>query len=313
MAVCVYTDAYMEVLVLDGKSYVKASKAAKDLGYATDYVGQLCRSGQVDAHLIGRTWYVNPDILKNHKVEKKRMSRAKAREYAKRTIAEHKKKSDETTNPYTKIEIRYEHDSESLLPETKKITVVSTPIKHSLQEEERADELTYENKGESVSMSGTLNVVDVTDGPIDDDTVILHPTSIHTSPRNDDSEKNGKQLEQKVLPRVKIAPVIERKTFTERLEESNVEVTAVKVSATTAEIIEPVAKGESISEIVEQPPQISLRACFTIVLMIFFASLATLPTQKRITYTPLDESTVVADISYTFSVNQVVSILSSKI
>ena len=46
----------MEVLVLDGKNYVKASKAAKELGYATDYVGQLCRSGQVDAHLIGRTW-----------------------------------------------------------------------------------------------------------------------------------------------------------------------------------------------------------------------------------------------------------------
>ena len=57
-----YTQWYMEILVLDGKTYVKASKAAKDLGYATDYVGQLCRNDQIDAHLIGRTWYVTKAI-----------------------------------------------------------------------------------------------------------------------------------------------------------------------------------------------------------------------------------------------------------
>ncbi len=303
----------MEVLVLDGKSYVKASKAAKELGYATDYVGQLCRGGQVDAHLIGRTWYVNQAELSTHKVEKKRTSKAKAREYAKRTIEEHRKKNAETSNPYTHIAIRYEHDDESLLPETKKITVASTPVKRSLREVEKSDELSFENKGETVSMSGILNVVDVTDGPLDDDTVILHPSSIRASVDDEEAEQKNKKLEQKVLPRVVIAPVIERKSFTERLEESNVSVTAVKATMPTVEEIKSTSLESKIPAVEEQRPQISIRACVAIVCAVFLISLTTLPLGKRIVYTPLDGNTVIAEVSYTFSFDKAIKIISSKI
>ena len=298
----------MEVLVLDGKSYVKASKAAKELGYATDYVGQLCRGGQVDAHLIGRTWYVNQEHLSTHKVEKKRTSKAKAREYAKRTIEEHRKKNSETANHYTNIAIRYEHDDEALLPETKKIAVVSTPIKRSLQEVEKADSLTYENKGETVSMSGKLNVIDVTDGPLDDETIVLHPSSIRPSVAEDEElEKRNKNLEQKVLPRVEIAPVVERKSFTDRLEESNVTVGTLAETPANDVAVAMVQTKE------DQRPQISILACVSIVLMVFIASLVTLPLQKRITYTPLDGITIISEVSYTFSVDTVITIISSKI
>lgn len=298
----------MEVLVLDGKSYVKASKAAKELGYATDYVGQLCRGGQVDAHLIGRTWYVNQEHLSTHKVEKKRTSKAKAREYAKRTIEEHRKKNSETTNHYTNIAIRYEHDNESLLPETKKIAVVSTPIKRSLREEEKSDKFTFENKGETVSMSGTLNVVDVTDGPLDDETVVLHPSRIRASVSEDDeSERKNKNLEQKVLPRVEIAPVVERKSFTDRLEESNVALGTLAETPADEVAITVVQTKE------DQRPQVSILTCIVIVLMVLIASLTTLPLQKHITYTPLDGATIVTEITYSFSVDKVISIISSKI
>ncbi len=58
----------MEVLVIDGVEYVKASVVAKRFRYTADYVGQLCRSGKVAAKLVGRTWYVSSDSISGHKV-----------------------------------------------------------------------------------------------------------------------------------------------------------------------------------------------------------------------------------------------------
>lgn len=168
----------MEILVLDGKNYVKASKAAKDLGYATDYVGQLCRNGQIDSHLIGRTWYVNQEELHVHRVEKKRISRVKAREQAKKTIEEHRQKSTETINVSKNIAIQYEEDHKELIPETRRLNITSAPQKHYKKYEEVLEETHIENKGEKVLMSGSINVVDVTDGPIDTETVFLTPSRI---------------------------------------------------------------------------------------------------------------------------------------
>lgn len=165
----------MEVLVLDGKNYVKASKAARDLGYATDYVGQLCRSGQIDAHLIGRTWYVHQEQLSTYRVEKKRMSKIKAREYAKKTIAEFQAKAPETKNNYRNIDIQYESDSSDLIPATRKLTITNTS-KALTHIDEDFSETVIENPGEKIKMSGDLNIVDVTDGPVDGETTILTPS-----------------------------------------------------------------------------------------------------------------------------------------
>lgn len=78
----------MEVLEIGEKKYLKASQAAKKAGYTSDYVGQLCRSGEIDAHLVGRSWYVDVDQLTAHRTEKKRQSRLKAREQVKKAIAD---------------------------------------------------------------------------------------------------------------------------------------------------------------------------------------------------------------------------------
>lgn len=60
----------MEVISIDGIKYKKASLVAKQFKYTADYVGQLCRGKKIDAKLVGRTWYVNPLSLTEHKEHK---------------------------------------------------------------------------------------------------------------------------------------------------------------------------------------------------------------------------------------------------
>lgn len=171
----------MEVLVFDGKNYVKASKAARDLGYATDYVGQLCRSGKVDAHLIGRTWYVDQEMLSSHKVEKKRVSRVKAREYAKKTREEFKVNIEkaQVEKSERKLQISYESDTEDLIPETRKLTISTIRTKSSDHEDAPIYSNTLINAGKKVIMQGEVHVTDVNDDAIDEDTTVLYPGRIH--------------------------------------------------------------------------------------------------------------------------------------
>jgi hypothetical protein len=60
----------METILDNGVTYVKATALAKKYRYTTDYIGQLCRSGKVDAKLIGRAWFVNEASINNHKSDR---------------------------------------------------------------------------------------------------------------------------------------------------------------------------------------------------------------------------------------------------
>ena len=53
----------MKKISFGNKEYVKASEVAKRFRYTQDYVGQLCRAKKVDARLVGRTWFVDPDSV----------------------------------------------------------------------------------------------------------------------------------------------------------------------------------------------------------------------------------------------------------
>lgn len=57
----------MEELLIEDKKYISLKRAAKDTGYAKDYVGQLCREGKVQARLIGRNWYVLETAMQDHR------------------------------------------------------------------------------------------------------------------------------------------------------------------------------------------------------------------------------------------------------
>lgn len=172
----------METLVLDGKSFIKASKAARDLGYTSDYVGQLCRSGQVAAHLVGRTWYVDQEQLSGHRVEKKRMARVKAREQAHKSIEEHKQLRVSSQNSYKNVAIHYESDDEALIPTPRKLSVASAPVEHAsapapVEEDPKEPKYEIENKGKKIVLSGKLKVTDAGEEVVvnDKDTVVLTP------------------------------------------------------------------------------------------------------------------------------------------
>ena len=53
---------------IEGKKYISASRASKISGYNSDYIGQLCRKSQIKCLMVGRSWFVEEESLKNHKV-----------------------------------------------------------------------------------------------------------------------------------------------------------------------------------------------------------------------------------------------------
>ena len=238
----------MEVLVLDGKNYVKASKAARELGYATDYVGQLCRSGQIDAHLIGRTWYVNQDELGNHKVEKKRISRVKAREYAKRTIEEFKKEKEKKLNTAKNIDIQYENDSEELIPTVRKLDIqketrIPKIIDQTIEKRPKQS-YTIENEGDRVQLSGDIAIVDVTDGEIDDETVLMHAKISRRRVESPKNEESNSILPEPSTPETLTdvaegVDIEEKPNFLARLEESGTDLEAVHAVQEVTESTSP--------------------------------------------------------------------------
>ena len=54
-------------LYLSGKKYISARRAAEITGYTSDYVGQLCRAGKVDATMVGRGWFISQESILLHK------------------------------------------------------------------------------------------------------------------------------------------------------------------------------------------------------------------------------------------------------
>lgn len=118
------------LMILDlsslGEKYISAGEAAKKLGYASDYIGQLCRTQRVPGKLIGRTWFVDLEALtlhkKNHNMLKGRRPRRSA-------------------GPGQEF-IAYEKDSRPLLP--------------TLSKRERAQQSSWERKLLAASASAAL-------------------------------------------------------------------------------------------------------------------------------------------------------------
>jgi hypothetical protein len=57
-------------VTFDGVEYTKATHVAKQFGYTSDYLGQLCRAKKVNARLVGRSWFINVPSLEVHRKKK---------------------------------------------------------------------------------------------------------------------------------------------------------------------------------------------------------------------------------------------------
>lgn len=128
----------MDVLSVGGKNYVKASVIARDLGYTSDYVGQLCRTHKVKARLVGRSWYVDKESIQQHKQTRYRSSQAKSKEELKEHIrVQREPVFSHSPAPYmayssvrmAPVRISYDTDDTELFPTVQKVIAQEdTPV-----------------------------------------------------------------------------------------------------------------------------------------------------------------------------------------
>ena len=103
----------MDTLTLDGEIYFSSKHAAKVTGYAKDYVGQLCREGVVDGRLVGRSWYVREQSIREHRFGKD--GRASTANGAGDTVA------TKTVKEINTPEVHYTTEKTTLLPRAEEV------------------------------------------------------------------------------------------------------------------------------------------------------------------------------------------------
>lgn len=114
----------MEIPIFcNGKEYISAIRAGEYVGYSSDYVGQLCRAGKISAKLVGRTWYVDLEELKNHrenrilgKPKKTLLVSDESGEIVDTSLIESDKRLVFTTDNPRSLHFKYDSDSTDLLP-----------------------------------------------------------------------------------------------------------------------------------------------------------------------------------------------------
>lgn len=113
----------MEYISVGGEKYVKASSIARELGYTADYVGQLARSGKIEAQLVGRSWFVNERSIQEHKRDRYRSTAAKSREALRESLESFRPSLERSRTPESHFEkraiynsLQYEADSHDVLP-----------------------------------------------------------------------------------------------------------------------------------------------------------------------------------------------------
>src|SRR5437763_17026369 len=53
----------------EGKEYISSKRASELSEYSQDYIGQLARSGQIEARRIGNLWYIGIESLRSYKTK----------------------------------------------------------------------------------------------------------------------------------------------------------------------------------------------------------------------------------------------------
>jgi len=257
--------------------------------------------------LIGRTWYVNPDELGTHRLEKKRMSRIKAREHAHKSIEAHRVQIATTPNIYKNIDIQYEKDQEDLIPQTKKLLVQTTDVKHYVEKEKVDTRPTYVNRGEKVLMQGSVNVVDVTDGVIDDETTVLSPTAMRRQTvKQNSSEPNhiGVKLDSDEV-KEQAQPI----DFKQRLEVSEGSIEKETIEEQVPDTQKVFVQEENMPK--EGQTQPSVLPYVLILFLVLVLSTLSIPLSLNIQYQYDDVSKVKS--SYNFSLDKTVALLRLKI
>lgn len=179
----------MNTVTLDGVEYKKATEVAKQFGYTSDYLGQLCRAKKINARLVGRSWFVNVPSLEKHRSNKYQTIGKSTKKHTNEKEKEAVSNSNITSKQYLKRVLspeprikkiqnqalsqsggilgsaRYEPDDGALLPKVKSSPKV-TLLKVSVAESEQLPITSTAPSGETlvpgpipdVALSGSVNV-----------------------------------------------------------------------------------------------------------------------------------------------------------
>lgn len=122
-------------LILEHKKFISAKQASVLVGYAQDYVGQLCREGKIESKMVGRTWFVSEESILNHKISNLK----KSIDPRIQEILNIKKVSDEQTQS-------------SLISQTQETCVVQTQntLENNVNEKSVSEKVNYEKNNDDV-------------------------------------------------------------------------------------------------------------------------------------------------------------------
>jgi len=185
----------MDVLKVGEKKYIKATALAKKFAYTADYIGQLCRSGKVDAQLVGRSWYVEEASLEIHKKDRYRTTQVKSLksiredlQQKEQTEQKHMSEPRARSNFYEHSHIKqvqYDKDHTALIPLISKPThkILTVGLADSQQVQVRSDspEFVFDTPSvPKIQFKGSLKVTDIEDAPVEysDGSTHLHPTEV---------------------------------------------------------------------------------------------------------------------------------------
>lgn len=222
----------METVSFDNVNYVKASAAAKQFGYTSDYIGQLCRAKKISAMLVGRTWFVNLDSIKQYRKSKKTKATKSKKSHAglvdkslnlkserkhvppvlKKRTAKILTNAKSTSRSTRTLKVSYDKDEESLIPKLNTHIVQTTRDKEPDLVTEAAEESTrlqvkpYQKKETAfvsddlpeIALSGKLKIETYSDPEPEDASEVFadkKPKNIAMSNKGDEiiSDQGGKE------------------------------------------------------------------------------------------------------------------------
>lgn len=160
----------MEHISINGEKYVKASSIARELGYTSDYVGQLCRGGKVDAQLVGRSWFVSESSIRAHKNNRYRSTITKSKKALKEALHGHSDKQNRDLETPASKETRpprpnYESDYYDLIPQIPERDLANPSI--STQSEDVVTEEVNNSKIEENEAPAAVKTADTDESPSD--------------------------------------------------------------------------------------------------------------------------------------------------
>lgn len=188
-------------VTFDGVEFTKATQVAKEFGYTSDYLGQLCRAKKVNARLIGRSWFINVPSLEKHREKKYQGSAVKKMQIKESSpevedvqIQIEKEKPDTPSKKYLRRvpspkssqrlttvttdsgsihypSLRYEADANSLIPKvasSPKVTLLKVSIADSSPLKVKSTQTKISKLKPAplpdVALSGLLSVAEIPDG-----------------------------------------------------------------------------------------------------------------------------------------------------